>query len=56
MRLTCENPHSFNLDINTVVKVRNHSEAKVLEGLNIKNIIITQDIISDILVEKVVNS
>jgi len=56
MRLTCENINSFNLDINTVVKVRNHSEAKVLEGLNIKNIIITQDIISDILVEKVVNS
>jgi len=53
MRLICENINSFNLDINTIVKVKNHSEAKVLEGLNIKNIIITQDIISDILVKRV---
>jgi len=53
MRLICENINSFNSDINTIVKVRNSSEAKVLEGLNIKNIIITQDIISDILVKKI---
>jgi len=56
MRLICENIDSFNLDIDTIVKVKNHSEAKVLEGLNIKHIIITQDIISDILVEKVVEA
>jgi len=56
MRLICENINSFNLDINTIVKVKNSSEAKVLEGLNIKNIVVTQDIISDILVEKVEES
>ncbi len=53
MRLVCENINSFNADINTIVKVRNSSEADVLKDLNIKNIINSRDIVSDILVEKV---
>ena len=53
MRLICENINSFNTDINTIVKVKNRSEADVLKDLNIKNIINSRDIISDILVDKV---
>jgi len=52
IRLICENINSFNLDINTVVKVKNNSEAEVIKDLNIKNIINSRDIISDILVQK----
>ncbi len=53
MRLICENIDSFDADINTIVKVKNISEADVLKDLKIKNIVNSRDIISDILVDKV---
>ncbi len=56
MRLVCENINSFGENINTIVRVRNSSEADVLKDLNIKNIVNSKDIISDILVEKVLEN
>ena len=56
MRLVCENINSFDADINTIVKVRNSSEADVIKDLNIKNIINSIDIVSNILVEKVLEN
>jgi len=53
MRLICENINSFDADINTIIKVKNSSEANVIKDLKIKNIINSRDIISDILVDKV---
>jgi len=52
IRLICENINSFNAHINTIVKVRNSSEAEVLSDLNITTIINSHDLISDILVQK----
>jgi CPA2 family monovalent cation:H+ antiporter-2 len=52
MRLICENIDSFNADINTIIKVKNSSEADVIKDLNIKNIINSRDIISDMLVAR----
>jgi len=53
LRLICENIDSFNADVNTVVNVRNSSQAETIADLNINNVVISQDIISDILVERV---
>jgi CPA2 family monovalent cation:H+ antiporter-2 len=52
IRLICENISSFDADINTVVKVKNDSEAEVIRDLNITNIVNSRDIISDILVQR----
>jgi len=52
IRLVCENINSFNAHINTIVKVRNSSEAEVLSDLNITTIINSRDMISNILVQK----
>jgi CPA2 family monovalent cation:H+ antiporter-2 len=52
IRLICENIDSFNADINTIVKVKNNSEGDVIADLNIRNIINSRDMVSDILVEK----
>ncbi len=53
LRLICENIDSFDADINSVVMVKNHSQESVISDLNIKNIINGRDIVSDILVQRV---
>ncbi len=52
LRLICENINSFNTNVNTVVNVRNASQAETISDLNINNIVISQDIVSDIVVER----
>ena len=53
LRLICENINSFDKDINSVVMVKNSSQQSVIEDMNIKHLINARDIISDILVKKV---
>jgi len=52
IRLICENINSFNADINTIVKVKNDSEEKVIRELNIKNIVNSRELVSDTLVQR----
>jgi CPA2 family monovalent cation:H+ antiporter-2 len=52
LRLICENIDSFNSNINTIVNVRNKSQAETISDLNINNVVISQDIVSDIVVER----
>ncbi|SFV63521.1 Glutathione-regulated potassium-efflux system protein KefB [hydrothermal vent metagenome] len=54
LRLICENIDSFDADINSVVMVRNSSEEDAISNLNVKHLINGRDIISDMLVERVV--
>ena len=53
LRLICENIDSFDADINSVVMVRNSSQQDVIKDLNVKHLINGRDIISDILVQRV---
>ncbi|NOZ90553.1 MAG: potassium transporter [Epsilonproteobacteria bacterium] len=52
IRLICENINSFDANINTIVKVKNDSEAESIKDLNIKHIVNSRDIITNILVQK----
>jgi len=52
LRLISENIHSFDIDINTIVKVKNKSQEDVISDCNIKHIINSRDIISDIMVKR----
>jgi len=52
LRLICENIDSFKSNINTIVNVRNSSQAETIADLNINNVVISQDIVSDIVVER----
>ncbi|MCK5854584.1 MAG: cation:proton antiporter [Sulfurovaceae bacterium] len=53
LRLICENIDSFDTDINSVVMVKNHSQESVIADLNVKHLINGRDIVSNILVERV---
>jgi CPA2 family monovalent cation:H+ antiporter-2 len=54
LRLICENINSFDTNINSVVMVRNNSQEEVISDLNIKHLINGRDILSDMLVKRVV--
>jgi len=50
--LICKNITSFNTDINSVVKVNNSTEEKVISQLGIKHVINGRHIVADILAEE----
>ncbi len=54
MRLICENINSFDVNINSIIKVRNQSEADTIKDLNIRHVINSREMVSNILVEKIV--
>ncbi len=55
LRLTCDAINSIGADINTVVKVKNISHQKIIEGFNIKYIVNESEEMAKILIEEVLN-
>ena len=51
-QLICENIASFKPEINSIVKVNNITEEKVISGLGIKHIVNSREIIADMLAEE----
>ncbi|MCH9813939.1 MAG: cation:proton antiporter [Epsilonproteobacteria bacterium] len=55
LRLTCEAISAIDVNINTVVKVKNDSHQKIIEGLNVNHIINESQEMAKILTKEVLN-
>jgi CPA2 family monovalent cation:H+ antiporter-2 len=55
LRLTCEAISSIDSDINTIVKVKNESHKKIIEGFEIKHIVNASQEMAKILTKEVLN-
>ncbi len=55
LRLTCDAISSTGANINTVVKVKNMSHQKIIEGFNIKHIVNESEEMAKILIKEVLN-
>ena len=55
LRLTCDAISSIDADINTVVKVKNSSHQKIIDGFKINHVINESEEIANILIKEVLN-